>query len=144
MSTVSRVSLYPRPCILVTWPHSPWWHPTQTLYWILMSAISRVTPKTIYLGSHVHSLQGQPLLRHCTLGHKSIVPRVTAPSQNLYLGIWVHSPGRPHLPDTAPGVTRPKSPGCPTFQTMALGSFVQLPRWTHLPTLYLWSNIHTP
>ena len=141
MSTVSRVTPPPRPSTWaymsslqgyplpdlvprVTCPqsarcHSPhpeyWSHghilkgdtPPRHCTWILMSAVSRVTPKPIYMGSQS--------------------PGSTF-SQTLHFGSQVHSPqGDSSLPEPVPGVTYPKSPGCPTSQAMALGSFVQVP-----------------
>ena len=139
---MSRLQGYPLPDLVprVTCPQSPGCHPTpdplslshghtppRHCTWILMSAISRVTRKTIYMAPHVHSLQGQPLPRHCTLGHKSIVPRVTPPFQNLYLGYEYTvsretTPPRPctwgytskifrvsHIPGHGLGVIRPGS-----------------------------------
>ena len=105
MSTVSRMSPLPKLC---TWchmstvperPHLPDPVPRITC------PVSRVTPlhQTLYLGSHFHSLQGDPLLnlhlghtstvsmvaslpRHCTYGHTSTVFRVRTPSYFT----WVH------------------------------------------------------
>ena len=105
MSTVSRMSPLPKLC---TWchmstvperPHLPDPVPRITC------PVSRVTPlhQTLYLGSHFHSLQGDPLLnlhlghtstvsmvaslpRHCTCSHTSTVFRVRTPSYFT----WVH------------------------------------------------------
>lgn len=110
----------------VYWSHGHILHgdtPPRHCTWILMSAISRVTPKTIYMGSHFHSLQGQPLPRHCTLGHKSIVPRVTPPSQNLYPGIWVHSLQGDYI-----------------SQTLQLGSYVQNLQGVPHPRPWPWGH----
>ena len=103
MSTVSRMSPLPRLC---TWDHTstvperPHLPDPGITY-----PVSRATPlpQTLYLGSHFHSLQGDPLQslhlghtstvsmvaslpRHCTCGHMSTVFRVRTPNYCT----WVH------------------------------------------------------
>ena len=59
------------------------WGETHTIprpsTWGHTSTVSRVTPspQTLCLGSHIHSLQGDPPHRPCTWGHTSTASRVT-------------------------------------------------------------------
>ena len=102
MSTVSRMSPLPRLC---TWDHTstvperPHLPDPGITY-----PVSRATPlpQTLYLGSHFHSLQGDPL-QNLHLGHISTVSMVASLSKH-YLWSHVHC----LLPVTGPGFTYPK------------------------------------
>ena len=80
---VTRVNTLPNPALGVTCPES------------------RVTlSQKLYLGSHVHSLQGDPLPRPCTWGNMSTVSRVI--QLPMYLASDVTVSRVSHLPDPAP------------------------------------------
>ena len=94
MSTVSRMNPLPYPALGVTCPES------------------RVTlSQKLYLGSQVHSLQGDPPSKTLKVWYTSTVSRVTL-FLTLYLGSLVHRlQGDPTTPVHAPGLIHPQSPG---------------------------------
>lgn len=157
----------------VTCSQSPRCHSPHPEYWSHGHILKGDHSQTLYLESNVCSIQGDPqdrihgitrpqspgstFPRHCTLGHKSIVPRVTPPFQNLYLGSHVQnsrvSHPRPwpwgHLsrfqgkpfPNPVPVVARPLPLRWPALRP-APGSHIQSPGWLPLRT-YTWGHRST-